>query len=157
MKAVKIIVIVLAVTILALLGVLIFVQPVHSPTVEQNASSTVPQAQPAVSSDGRLTVTAPLAGGVIVSPLVAKGSVTGGGWFFEASFPVKVLDGDGAVLGQGTAQAESDWMTTGTVPFGTNIVFTAPHYATGTVVFAKDNPSGLPQNAGELRLPVRFK
>jgi hypothetical protein len=157
MKAAKILAVVLAVIILVLLGILVFVQPVRSPTIQQNASSTVSQAPPAVSSDGRLTVTAPLLNGAIASPLVAHGSVTGGGWFFEASFPVKVLDGDGSVLGQGTAQAESDWMTTGTVPFSTNIVFTAPHYATGTVVFSKDNPSGAPENAGELRVPVRFR
>jgi hypothetical protein len=147
-KYLKIIVIVFAVIIVVLLGVLIFVKPVQGPTVN---------AGPATSPDGRVVVTAPLANAVVSSPLAVAGTVTGGGWFFEAVFPVKVLDGDGSVLGQGQAQAQSDWMTTGTVPFAASIVFTAPKYATGTILFAKDNPSGLPQNAAEFQLPVRFR
>lgn len=147
----KILVIVLGIIILVLLGILIFVQPVKGPTI-----SLVP----AISSDGHVRVDAPHANDLVASPVTVKGSVTGGGWFFEASFPVKVLDGDGTVLGQGPAQAQGEpgsWMTTGTVPFAASITFTAPRYATGTIVLMKDNPSGLPQNAAELRISVRFQ
>ena len=146
LKALKAIAIIFAVIIVVLLSVLIFVKPVRGPELPP----------PAVSLDGRLSVTLPRTNDIVASPVFVGGSVTGGGWFFEASFPVKVLDGDGTVLGQGPAQAESDWMTTETVPFAADIPFTAPKYGTGTVVFEKDNPSGLPQNAGELRVPVRF-
>ena len=142
MKALKVIVIIFAVVIVVLVGLLIFAKPVQGPTVQG------------------VVVTTPSAGGLISSPVAITGSVTGGGWFFEAVFPVKVLDGDGTVLGQGQAQATGtpgDWMSTGTVPFAANIAFSAPKYATGTILFEKDNPSGLPQNAGELRLPVRFR
>ena len=145
LKLLKIIVVVFAVIIVVLLGVLIFVKPVQGPTV------------PATSPDGHVIVTSPLRDALISSPVAVSGTVTGGGWFFEAVFPIKVLDGDGAVLGQGQAQAQSDWMTTGTVPFSASIAFTAPKYATGTIVFAKDNPSDLPQNAEEFSLPIRFK
>ncbi len=145
MKALKVFVIIFAVVIVVLFGLLILVKPAQGPTV------------PATSSDGHLVVTAPLQDVVVSSPLAISGTVTGGGWFFEAVFPVKVLDGDGTVLGEGQAQAQSDWMTTGTVPFAASIAFSAPKYATGTILFAKDNPSGMPQNAGELRLLVRFR
>jgi len=150
-KFLKVIVIGFAVIIVILLGVLILVKPAQGPTVSETVS------QPAVSPDGHVTVTAPMANTLIAPPVVVAGSVTGGGWFFEASFPVKVLDGDGRMLGEGPARAQSDWMTTGTVPFNASISFTMPRYATGTIVFEKDNPSGMPQNAQEFSVPVRFK
>lgn len=143
-KLLKVIVIVFAIIIVVLLGILIFVKPVQGPTA-------------AVSPDGRVVVSSPLPDALIISPVHIAGTVTGGGWFFEASFPVKILDGDGTVLGQGPVQAESDWMATGTVPFNANISFSAPHSATGIIVFAKDNPSGLPANGLEFGVPVRFK
>lgn len=147
----KVIVISFAVIIVVLLGILILVKPVQGPAVPVAGS------QPTISPDGHVTVTVPLANALVASPVIVSGSVTGGGWFFEASFPVKILDSDGTVLGQGPAQAQSDWMTTGIVPFGASISFTAPRGATGTIVFAKDNPSGAPQNAQEFSVPVRFK
>lgn len=149
-------VIALAVVIVVLLGVLVFVPSAHGPTTaEQSGGSGI--AQTAVSSDGKVRVSIPAIGEKVASPLTVIGVVTGGGWFFEASFPVKVLDGDGALLGAHPAQAGSDWMVTTPVPFTATITFRAPKYATGTVVLEKDNPSGLPQNAGELRIPIRFK
>ncbi len=154
----KILAIVLGVIIIVLLGVLIFVQPAQGPTITPLATSTVPTGSgSSVSSDGRVKVTLPGANDIITSPVSVVGTVTGGGWLFEASFPVKVLDGDGTVLGQSTAQAGSDWMSMGTVPFAAHITFKTPKFATGTILLQKDNPSGLPQNAGELRIPVRFK
>jgi len=36
------------------------------------------------------------------------------------------------------------------------ITFENPETATGTLVLEKDNPSGLPEHADELRVPVRF-
>jgi hypothetical protein len=143
-KLLKVIVIAFAVIIVVLLGVLTFVKPVQGPAFS-------------VSPDGHVMVTTPLPNTLIASPVTVSGSVVNGQWFFEASFPVKVLDGDGTVIGQGQAQAQSDWTATGTVPFSANISFTAPHYATGTIVFSKDNPSGMPGNAEEFSVPVMFK
>lgn len=148
----KIVAIVLAVVIVVLLGIVLFWKPVQGPTVSGNATSTA-----VVSADGTLQITAPAANATIASPVGVSGSATGGNWFFEASFPIKILDGDGTVLGQGPAQALGDWMTTGTVGFFANIPFTTARYATGTIVFANANPSGLPKNAKEFRLSVRFK
>lgn len=142
--------------ILGLLLVLVFVPSAHGPTtVLTNASSTAVTTT-TMSLDGHLAVSAPTENQEISSPVKIIGTVTNGGWFFEASFPVDVIDADGTVLGRGQAQAQGNWMTTGTVPFAATINFVKSHSATGTIVFSKDNPSGLPQNAGSLAVPIMF-
>ncbi len=107
------------------------------------------------SKDDLIWVSTPLPNQVVASPLTISGQARGN-WFFEASFPVKLLDANGKVLAQAPAQATGDWMTTEYVPFTLSLPFTKPTTATGTLVLEKDNPSGLPQNASELRIPVRF-
>lgn len=93
---------------------------------------------------------------VVASPLQVTGQARGT-WYFEAVFPVKLLDADGNVLAQGQGQAQSDWMTENFVPFKATLEFTAPTTGTGTLVLEKDNPSGLPQNADSLIVPVKFR
>lgn len=76
-------------------------------------------------------------------------SVTGqarGTWYFEASFPVQVLDKDGKVLFEGPAQAQSDWMTENFVPFKIDIKVPQTYMGPATLVLKNDNPSGLPEN-----------
>jgi hypothetical protein len=90
------------------------------------------------------------------NPTVLRGRARGT-WYFEASFPVYVLDGDGDTLGRVPAQAQGEWMTTEFVPFTATLTFTAPSSSTGVLVLTKDNPSGLPEHAAELRIPVRFR
>lgn len=150
MKAAKILVVLMAVIIIALLAVLIFYPgPAKAPMTAGSQS--------VISSDGHLAVASLKSGNLVRSPLTVTGTVTGGGWFFEATFPVKVLDGNGTELGVAAAQAQADWTSTGTVPFTAVVQFSAPQYATGTVVLSKDNPSGAPQNDESLSIPVRFK
>jgi len=154
----KIAAIVLGMIVVVLLAVLIFV-PGPKATTGIPQSGAVLSPQPIVSSDGHVQVFSPAENQAIVSPVAILGTVTGGGWFFEATFPVKVLDGDGTVLGQGMAQAggaPGNWMSTGSVPFTAAITFKTPKLSMGTIVLSKDNPSGLPQNAGELRIPIKF-
>lgn len=91
----------------------------------------------------------------ITSPITIKGRARGT-WFFEASFPINVIDANGRVLGQGIATAESDWMTTEFVPFSATITFSAPTTSTGKIVLEKDNPSGLPEHADSVSLTVSF-
>jgi hypothetical protein len=102
-----------------------------------------------------LNITSPKAGAVISSPLVVKGFAKGT-WYFEASFPIKIIDAKGNVVGQKFAEAESDWMTEKFVPFSGTIEFSAKAGEKGFVVFQKDNPSGLPENDAELRVPIIF-
>ena len=108
------------------------------------------------SHQDKIRVTSPQAGEAVTSPLVVTGEARGP-WYFEASFPVKLLDADGKVLAAEPAQAQGDWMTDQFVPFRVSLTFQVPPAATaGTLVLEKDNPSGLPQNADEIRLPITF-
>lgn len=104
----------------------------------------------------------PLADGLIKSPTRIKGEARGF-WYFEASFPIRIYDADGKELGVAVAQAKLDpadseatWMTEDFVPFDVVLNFKKPLTNAGTLVLEKDNPSGLPENANELRVPVRF-
>lgn len=106
--------------------------------------------------DDLIYVDSPLPGAVVQSPLVVSGAARGN-WYFEASFPVRLLDANGRELIVIPAQAQGEWMTTEYVPFLVRLDFTAPETATGTLVLEKDNPSGLPEHAAQLRIPVRFR
>ncbi len=78
-----------------------------------------------------------------------------GTMFFEASFPIYFEDEMGATVAQGLASANGDWMTTGAVPFSATLQFkpiTVP--VVGSIVFKRDNPSGLPEHDFELRMPA---
>jgi len=89
----------------------------------------------------------------ITGPLVVKGEARGT-WFFEASFPVKLFDEKGNLIATAIAQAKSDWMTEDFVLFEAELNFASPIKQKGTLVLEKDNPSGLPENSDELRVPV---
>ena len=92
---------------------------------------------------------------IIKSPLIVDGEARGF-WFFKASFPVKILNERGEVVVQGLAQAQGDWMTENFVQFRAELIFPAPSTEKGNLVLEKDNPSGLPEHADELRIPIRF-
>jgi hypothetical protein len=106
--------------------------------------------------DDLIRIATPRPNAVIASPLTVSGMARGS-WFFEASFPVKLFDGNGELLSQGIAQAQSDWMTKEFVPFEATLIFAVPPTSMGTFVLLKDNPSGLPENEDELHVPVRFR
>ncbi len=103
-----------------------------------------------------IRVTNPRPNTLVQNPLIVKGEARGY-WFFEASFPIRLKDTNGKELGMGIAQAESDWMVENFVPFEAEIKFENPTTEKGTLILEKDNPSGLPQNADELWIPIRFK
>lgn len=91
----------------------------------------------------------------IKSPLEIVGEARGY-WFFEADFPVRLLNANGKEIGIGIAQTKSDWMTEDFVPFEAKFEFQKPATKRGMLILEKDNPSGLPEHADELRIPVRF-
>lgn len=93
---------------------------------------------------------------IVTSPLTVKGEVRGT-WYFEASFPVEIVDEDGKVLAVAPAQAQGEWMTEDWVPFVVALNFNPGTATKGEIVLKKDNPSGLPENDDEVRLPIRFK
>ncbi len=102
-----------------------------------------------------IKITTPQPNDIISSPLTIKGEARGS-WFFEAVFPVKLLDGNGNIIASGPAQAQKDWMTQDFVPFKVVLEFTSSVTQNGTIVFANDNPSGLPQNEKKFEIPIRF-
>ena len=59
-----------------------------------------------ISPSGLIRITTPRANENVQSPLVVKGEAKGY-WFFEASFPVKVLDENDKVLGFGIARSQN--------------------------------------------------
>jgi len=94
---------------------------------------------------------------VIDSPFVIKGRAVGN-WFFEASFTIVLVDWDGKIISEAVAEADGDWMTADYVEFTAKLNFKKPEYGNnGTLIFRKDNPSGLPQHDDSLEIPVLFK
>ncbi len=102
-----------------------------------------------------IRVASPKNNDMIKNPITVTGEARGT-WYFEASFPVRVLDATGKELGVAPAEAQGEWMTQEFVPFKAVINFSTPSTETGWVVFQKDNPSGLPEHDDELRVRVRF-
>lgn len=94
-------------------------------------------------------------GDTVGTPLIVTGSART--WYFEASFPIKLLDASGNVLAAVPAQAQADWMTTDWVPFKATLNFISPKDQNGTLVLMKDNPSGLPQYDEKFEIPVFIK
>lgn len=119
------------------------------------STTSIPHAPIAASKDDLLMVDFPLPGDAVSSPLTVFGSARGA-WYFEASFPVKIYDSNGKLLGSVAAQAQGDWMTAEYVPFTARLTFATPSTSTGVLVLQKDNPSGLPEYANELRIPIQF-
>lgn len=100
---------------------------------------------------------------LVKSPLTVKGEARGY-WFFEASFPVILKDGQGKIIAEVPAQAKGDWMTTEFVPFEATLTFPPatclgvayPCSVPATLVLKKDNPSGVPEHDDALTIPIRF-
>lgn len=92
----------------------------------------------------------------IESPLRVEGEARGS-WFFEASFPVTLLSEDGSEVARHYVMATGEWMTEEFVPFSTEILFSHPGAGRGWLVLERANPSGLPENDDELRIPIRFR
>lgn len=117
-----------------------------------------------------LFVTLPAKDSVVGSPLKVTGT-TPGTWYFEASFPIVLVNWDGLIIAQGHATAQTDWMTPDQVPFEGTIEFTdilpltkeiedpnllQSFMKKGTLILQKDNPSGLPENDDALEIPILF-
>ena len=93
---------------------------------------------------------------LIESPLEIIGEARGF-WFFEGDFPVKLLDENGQEIAIGFVKTSANWMTQDFIPFEGILEFEAPVTNRGVLILEKDNPSGLSENADELRIPVYFE
>jgi hypothetical protein len=103
-----------------------------------------------------IIINSPRPNAKIANPLNVSGKARGA-WFFEASFPVRLMDKNGNELANGIATAQSDWMTEDFVEFLATLEFTAPPTTAGTLILQKDNPSGLSEHNNQLIVPVEFE
>lgn len=109
-----------------------------------------------------IQVDAPSFGESVTSPLQVSGQARGT-WFFEASFPLVLVDWDGRIIAEHYATAEGEWMTEDFVPFTAEIDFESPYQAgdpdfmrRGTLILQRANPSGLPENDDAVEVVVEF-
>ena len=109
-----------------------------------------------------IKVSSPAGMSVVTSPLSLTGQARGN-WYFEASAPVSLVNWDGLIIADGYVTAQGEWMTEDLVPFAGSLPFTSPYKAgdpdfmkRGTIIFKKDNPSGLPEHDDALEIPVLF-
>lgn len=126
----------------------------------QEEETVVPPAQnthPLIKTDS------PSPNETIESPLTIRGEARGT-WFFEATFPIVLVDWDGLIIAEGYAEATDDWMTEQFVPYEATFTFESPvtenspeFMHRGTLIFQKANPSGLPEHADAYEIPVQFQ
>jgi hypothetical protein len=102
-----------------------------------------------------IVVDSPQPNDAVKSPLVITGKARGV-WYFEASFPIKIVDANNNEIGTVAAKTTSDWMTEDFVPFTATLEFNVPSTGTGNLILKNDNPSGMPQNDKQLTIPVKF-
>ncbi|MDA1338060.1 MAG: hypothetical protein O2871_01725 [bacterium] len=95
-------------------------------------------------------------GSTISSPLVLRGTVAQG-WMFEGQFTVQVWGADGKLIMQAPLGDLYDggWVESDPVAFEGKVEFTTDQ-KTGTLVFKKDNASGLPENDKNYTISVNF-
>jgi hypothetical protein len=129
------------------------VAPVAAPLPAAPAPAVVPA--PPRQAGELVRVSAPLENALVASPLTVSGQARGS-WFFEATFPVVLLDADGKELAKHYAVADGEWMTEEFVSFTAKLEFAKPAARAGTLVLERANASGLPEHDAEHRVPVRF-
>ena len=116
--------------------------------------SVRPEKEPGLVAVARnISVDFPASRDRISSPLKVRGRARGS-WFSEGVFPVQLIDADNRVLASGQAMASGEWMTENFVEFTAELVFIPGQSKTATLVLFRENPSGLPENAEQLEIPV---
>jgi len=145
MNKIILVVVILAIIIVALLGVLIFI-----PGKVSNKPNFV------IGTDG-LQINGLVANQEISSPLKITGKVIGNGWGgFEGQVgAVELLDGNGKSIASGVLTATSEWMTL-PVNFETTLSFQSNMSQSGNLVFHNENPSDMRDKDKTFVLPVKI-
>jgi len=79
-----------------------------------------------------------------------------GTWFFEASFPINLVDSNNQIVASTIAQAKSNWMTEEFVPFEAKLTIPATSIGQAKLILKKDNPSGNSALDDQLMIPVNI-
>ncbi len=108
----------------------------------------------AVAEGKDVIVTAPIVGSIVKSPLIVQGKARGS-WFFEGSLPIVITDTNDNIIAVAPAEALGEWMTIDYVDFTATITFSTKA-TSGFIIVKKNNPSGLPENDSQVKIPVTF-
>jgi hypothetical protein len=100
-----------------------------------------------------IVVTCPQPNQCVSSPLTVQGKAKSP-WFFEASFPIRLVDAQGNQLSASNGKAIGDWTTGDFVAFEGKLDFVVTKETKGKLILENDNPSGLPENARKKEIPV---
>lgn len=149
--------IILGIVLVVAAGAILFVESAKAPTNPAGNNATVTERGNA----DILRNISVHAGDSVSSPLVVTGEARGT-WYFEASFPIALVDWDGKIVALVPAEAQGEWMTEAYVPFKAVLTFETPTAGDpaanrGALILQKDNPSGLSEHDDSLEIPVLFK
>ncbi len=100
-----------------------------------------------------IRITLPMPHAVVQLPVHIAGEARGW-WYFEATFPVTIEDLSGNTLFSWYAQADSEWMTEDFVPFSETFIVDIKERTEAVLILQRSNPSGLPENDAEVRIPL---
>ena len=143
-------IVIVATLALVIIGLFLMYREVEAPGTNDTGAHS------AAAKANLIVADFPLSGSRIASPVTITGKAHGN-WYFEASFPIKIVNESGAILDQRPAQAQGEWMTSEFVPFSVRLSFPAqPTGSKGKIILEKDNPSGLPEYDDYLEIPITF-
>lgn len=157
--------IVLLAAIIIVLAWLLFALPApQSPTPPPIASSTAATsttgsaaASSSTAAQGplhdRIVIDSPKQGASVGHSFTVRGQAPGP-WFYEAVFPIKILDKDRNVIGSAQGRAQGAWTTDAQVPFTADVQIAGSYRGNAVLVLLRDNPSGLPENDDALEVPI---
>lgn len=130
----------------------------HTDSISNTSSENSKDVTYINSTASMIQVELPYPNAVVGKDFSVIGKVRGN-WFFEASFPVEVLDKDGKVLAVGIAKPRNgeDWMTMQSVNFKADIKIPQSYIGPATLVLKKDNPSGLAEHDASLIFPITIE
>jgi hypothetical protein len=152
-------------TVIGVLGWIIMEEPatIQTPTVA--TSTPAPAPSPATATpepilteplSARVSITQPVSGAEVGGSFTVSGKAPGN-WYFEASFPIQVRDGEGNVIARTHATAQSDWMTTELVAFTATVHIDGGYKGPADLILLRDNPSGLPEHDDSTTIPIIIK
>ncbi|RYG35330.1 MAG: hypothetical protein EON93_06715 [Burkholderiales bacterium] len=138
---------------------------VEAPAATEAAAAVAAEASPLAEGEipapaGEITISSPLAGARVSSPLVVEG-VAINNWMFEGVFPAE-LAVDGEVIAQAPAQqqAPDNWTNPGPVRFKAELTFTVTEEKNAVLILREDSPRPVNPDSDEagpartVRIPV---
>lgn len=114
-----------------------------TPNVEQQIAPVV---RSTPSPHPNIQINSPSPNELVTSPINITGQARGT-WFFEATFPIQLLDSQRNLITESYASTEEDWMTEEFVSFSAELEFELPEtqneksYANAFLILEKNNPS----------------